>query len=720
MMLVVASLMASGTPAVADTAVLIDAAGGGLPFDGHGGLSAGASSRLLYDYQPDVRDEILDYLFAPNFGAALHVCKVEIGGDTQSTDGTEPSHMHDRDDLDCTRGYEFWLMREARKRNPRVRLYALPWGQPGWVNAQSGYYGNETVRYQVNWLKCARDHHKLGDVEWLGLWNERLWGTVAYVRALRHALDAEGLTTQLVLVDGTLPKPADAFWTGLRQDADFGAAVAAVGLHYPCDGNYSARVVGAFGKRLWASEDWWSEAEWPGAACWAKLLNQNFIRMNMTSTIAWSTVWSVYPAVDTFEGKGDHISGDGYWGPGLMYAWQPWSGHYVVPPTVWATAHTTQFAQPGWRMPFAAAGNLARGGSHVGFVSPDGRDFSLVVETARAECAHCQYAPSTAANVTQRIELTLRLARRVGAVAVWRTSEAAPFVRLDDVPVSDSGRIALDVTPGAIYSITSTHGQRKGSARRPPPPSAAFPARYQDDFDGGVVEGTARFWADQCGSFQLMAMASPDAAAAEPPPPPSLSSRPRQAAQRPGLALTQRVTQRPGVNRWASNLAWPLTVAGDPTDSGDRTVQAAVWLGPPPPSPSTPTPLAPVGSWAAVCGRVSDARMGRAHTKGVCLRANVTHWRLVENLTVVGSGALPPGTPQAVTERAARHARTATRRWRTLRLSFDAAAGTVQPAVDDTPMGNFKVAARSGMAGLQSGWNVAAFDDFRWLPEPLP
>jgi hypothetical protein len=29
------------------------------------------------------------------------------------------------------------------------------------------------------------------------------------------------------------------------------------------------------------------EAEFPGAACWAKLFNQNFIRMNMTSTIAW-------------------------------------------------------------------------------------------------------------------------------------------------------------------------------------------------------------------------------------------------------------------------------------------------------------------------------------------------------------------------------------------------------------------------------------------------
>ena len=140
-------------PAGVATSISIDAATGGLNFDGHGGLSAGASSRLLYDYEQSVRSEILDYLFKPNFGAALHVCKVEVGGDTQSTDGTEPSHMHDRDDLNCTRGYEWWLMREARARNPHVKLYALPWGAPGWLNNQTGYYGNDTIQYKLNWLR---------------------------------------------------------------------------------------------------------------------------------------------------------------------------------------------------------------------------------------------------------------------------------------------------------------------------------------------------------------------------------------------------------------------------------------------------------------------------------------------------------------------------------------------------------------------------------------
>ena len=54
--------------------------------------------------------KVLDLLFKPNYGAAMDLIKVEIGGDGQSTDGTEPSHMHSRDDLSCERGYEFWLL----------------------------------------------------------------------------------------------------------------------------------------------------------------------------------------------------------------------------------------------------------------------------------------------------------------------------------------------------------------------------------------------------------------------------------------------------------------------------------------------------------------------------------------------------------------------------------------------------------------------------------
>ena len=69
--------------------------------------------------------------------------------------------------------------------------------------------------------------------------------------------------------------------------------------------------------------------------------------------------------MDLFGGVNDTVSGDGYWGPGLMYAWQPWSGHFAIPPTVWATAHTTQFVEPGWKLLHSGSGDLTFGGSFV-------------------------------------------------------------------------------------------------------------------------------------------------------------------------------------------------------------------------------------------------------------------------------------------------------------------------------------------------------------------
>ncbi|XP_048342741.1 galactocerebrosidase-like [Sphaerodactylus townsendi] len=84
---------------------LTDTGGLGLEFDGIGAVSGGgATSRLLVDYEEPYRSQILDYLFKPNFGASLHILKVEIGGDAQSTDGTEPSHMHYENDENYFRG----------------------------------------------------------------------------------------------------------------------------------------------------------------------------------------------------------------------------------------------------------------------------------------------------------------------------------------------------------------------------------------------------------------------------------------------------------------------------------------------------------------------------------------------------------------------------------------------------------------------------------------
>jgi galactosylceramidase len=285
----------------------IDGRGASLRFDGHGGLSAGASSRLLRDYAEPYRSQVLDFLFKPSFGAALQINKVEIGGDTQSTDGTEASFRHYREEppqCGAARGYEMWLLQEGHARNPDIESYLLSWGVPAWVGNGS-YFSAENIEYQVQYAACVRANLGGGNPHYIGIWNERSWGSVDYVVSLRNALDAAGLAaTKIVLPDGGDCAQVAA---AAEANATFAAAVYALGEHYPC--RRSCPALAATGLAFWASEDYSTVADWAGAGCWGRSLSQNFVLLNATSTIAWSTIWSVY-------------TDESYFGNGLMCAFK--------------------------------------------------------------------------------------------------------------------------------------------------------------------------------------------------------------------------------------------------------------------------------------------------------------------------------------------------------------------------------------------------------------
>ena len=178
----------------------LDVSQRGVEFTGIGALSGGGGvTRLLLDYPSDIQQDILDLLFTPNSGAALQHIKIEMGGDTQSTEGTEATHERFRGDLNCTRGYEWWVVQEARKRNPAIKTYGLTWGVPGWIGNGS-FYSDDNIRYHVDWLGCARNTWNF-TVDYMGIWNERA-PDVNWIKALRTALDAAGYSaTRLVAAD---------------------------------------------------------------------------------------------------------------------------------------------------------------------------------------------------------------------------------------------------------------------------------------------------------------------------------------------------------------------------------------------------------------------------------------------------------------------------------------------------------------------------------------
>ena len=162
----------------------------GRTFEGIGALSAGGASCLVLDYPEPARSQILDLLFKPQYGASLQHLKVEVGGDVNSTMGSEPSHMHDRNDENYRRGYEWWLMKEAKRRNPAVLLDCLEWGTPGWIG-DGKFYSQDNADYLVKFIQGAKSVHGL-QMDYVGIWNERAYDT-AWIKLLRKTLDRNHL-----------------------------------------------------------------------------------------------------------------------------------------------------------------------------------------------------------------------------------------------------------------------------------------------------------------------------------------------------------------------------------------------------------------------------------------------------------------------------------------------------------------------------------------------
>ncbi|KAM7376764.1 hypothetical protein PAMP_006472 [Pampus punctatissimus] len=473
------------------TYVLNDKEGLGRVFDGIGGLSGGgATSRLLVNYAEPYRSQILDYLFKPNFGASLHILKVEIGGDAQTTDGTEPSHMHYENDENYFRGYEWWLMKEAKKRNPNITLIGLPWAFPGWVGHGKNWpydFPDITAAYVVNWILGAKQYHDL-DIDYVGIWNERSFDS-KYIKLLRYTLDKSGLERVRIIASDNLWEPITLC---LLLDPELSRAVDVIGAHYP--GTNTVIDALKTQKRLWSSEDYSTFNDEVGGGCWARILNQNYINGLMTATISWNLVASYYEELP-------------FGRDGLMTAEEPWSGNYVVESPIWITAHTTQFAKPGWTY-LQTVGHLAQGGSYVALT--DGRgNLTVVIETMTHNHSVCIRPPLPPFNVTSQYA-TFQLKGSFASIKelqVWRsqfnfkTKKPSFFEKLTPVKLSD-GSFSLNLAEDEVYTLTTITTGQKGSYPDPPP-SARFPKVYQDDFNvRNPPFSEAPDFADQTGVFE--------------------------------------------------------------------------------------------------------------------------------------------------------------------------------------------------------------------------
>ncbi|MGC8559561.1 MAG: hypothetical protein ACP5O1_02670 [Phycisphaerae bacterium] len=473
----------AGAAQVRPEVISVNGQSPGRTFQGIGGESAGASTRLLVDYPRKQRNEILELLFKPDFGASLQALKCELGGDINSTDGTEPAYFRTRAEYEhpkaryFQRGYETWLMEKAAALNPKIRLGLLQWGAPGWLglghHPQSDYnarfYSQDNANYIARVAACLWKFDRIR-INFVGCANERMWN-VPWVLKLRRALNRDGLSHVHI-------EMADYFnWNSLveaiRKNAAFAHAISAIGRHYP---HYqSTAQARALGIPLWSGEDW-SGAR-PQVARMAEILNRNYVQGRMTRTIIWALEESYYKNLVCYR-------------DGLLMAREPWCDHYRVPGVVWAVAQTTQFAQPGWRYLNSGCRLLSGGGSVVALESPHHRNFSIVIETEKA------VAP-------QSVELKFSGGLPEGKVLhIWRTLPKNYFVQQPDVNLHHH-QLLLTLLPHAIYSITTTHGQHKGTFADIPK-AAPFPFPYRTRLVHADIAGVPKYFSDQEGAFEIV------------------------------------------------------------------------------------------------------------------------------------------------------------------------------------------------------------------------
>ncbi|MFI7330343.1 ricin-type beta-trefoil lectin domain protein [Micromonospora aurantiaca (nom. illeg.)] len=526
-------LTLAATPAQAATSITVNGASGGQTFDGVGAVSGGGgNSRLLIDYPEPQRGQILDYLFKPGHGAALQILKVEMGGDTNSTSGSEPSHEHVRGDLNCNRGYQWWIMEQAKARNPAIKLAALPWGAPGWIG-NGNFMSQDMINYFVDWLGCARQHNLTMDYITAAQNEKRT--DANWTISLRQALNSNGYGNVKIIYGDDYPGswgPANA----VAGNSTLRNSIDVLSGHYPC-GYLSAQTTctvsstaTSTGKTLWNSEGG-SQDYNDGAKPLARGINRGYIDGRMVAYLNWDLIAAITPNLP--------------WSTvGLILANQPWSGWYSVGKNTWALAHTTQFTAPGWRYLDSSSGYLGgnrNNGSYVSLRSPTGGDYSTVIETMDATSA-------------QQLTVNVTGGLSTGQVHVWSTNLNSTnpndfFVRGADITPS-GGSFSLTVQPGHLYTVTTTTGQGKGTATSPAQGSLGLP--YRDDFDGYAAGRIPKYLQDMQGAFETVGCGG----------------------GRAGMCLRQMSAQAPIT--WKT-LADPATYGGN-LSWGNYTVSADVLL----------------------------------------------------------------------------------------------------------------------------------------------
>ena len=646
-------------------------ASGGRSFAGIGALAGGGAAKLLYDYDATTREAALQFLFAPNVGAALQVLQIEVGGDGFGGWAAEACAVKFADDdIDVTRGTQLWLAAQARRINPDIVLYAVPYSWPRWLRQSStaSPFGptpeeaTNVAQYVVDWLVAVKATWGL-DIDLVGVWKNPARSFTAdgdgqrmYVEQLAELLSDERvqLRTAILCSDGDW---SCATYANDNRDA-FLPLVAAFGAQGIAP-NADAVALGAMSTNapaLWSTElDGIGIAVSSSAITLASKINNATVFAGLSGIISVPVASGSYYLTPRFN-------------EGIIQASSPWSGHWYATALAWAIAHTSRFVPIGWRLapPNSGvagdmAGLLVNGGTFCFAWSPTTSDFSLVIAKAAAAT---QGDGITAETATFRLPPSLMgwaNAQLTVVVSEFKFETGAEggggnqsYFERSSLTVAADGSFTVELWRHTLVTVTTLPNAdaAKGSYALPPPP-APFPTPWRTTFSfmGEFAEcelgGPARFFQDIAGAFECVLDAD-------------------WGAMGPLRVLRQAAFEAP-ISRWGPDTR-PHTIVGDPqwtdmdlsvtfllpwsTDAALIGVRVTTWNS----SLNEVTMLNLPGVWVlvnttgwGVVHTLSDASLAhpavfRAHSPGAAVSAGAWHSvRLVargDSLVVAINGTL--------------------------------------------------------------------------------
>jgi len=536
------------------------------------GANSNTNARLLIDYPEPERSEVLDFLYKPNYGANLQILKVEITGGTNTTAGSDPSHMPEPDVVDCDRGYNWWLMKQAKKRNPDIILYAQQWSAPGWLD---GVWTDDNIKYHMTFLECAEKNGL--QIDYIGGWNEKGFDP-QWFADLDSALERN-------YPDVKIPAPDEIYqdssnWEvvdSLNIYPEFREAVDQVAMHWPCQWRTKYRDCpspqGARDLGIPLQMTNAGMGHDVGGPPNARGFNRMYIDGKFTSYLIWNTVETYYANLPIGNS-------------GIMQARWPWSGFYDVGKNIWAFAHTTQFTEPGWHYIDSGSKRLSDDkmtATMVTLADSEHEEYSMIIESL---------------DIPYKDTLYIQLENLPSKpLYLWTSNFASDdtsehFQKQPGPIVPHDGRFRLVIKPGHVYSLTTLTGPNKGSEK--PEVKTAYQEQslpFSDDFDDYEEGKTARLFTNLSAVYEV---------------------KPCEGG-RSGNCYRQMLNRKPITWNQLGELP-PTLMVGDPRWTGDYTLKTKVLLN--------------GDGYAELIGRINGHRPWTAWLGGFHFRVGTDGWAL--------------------------------------------------------------------------------------------